>query len=56
MLRLNKKIEYGVLALLYLSNKEEKAASVREMAATCGISETLLSKIMQSMKNEGIVI
>lgn len=56
MLRLNKKIEYGVIALLYLSNKEDRAASVREMASQCGISETLLSKIMQSMKNRGFVV
>lgn len=55
MLRVNKKIEYGVIALLYLANKSDQVASVREMSETCGISETLLSKIMQSMKNDGIV-
>lgn len=55
MLRLNKKIEYGVLALLYLYGKEDRTASVREMASECRISETLLSKIMQSMKTAGIV-
>lgn len=56
MLRMNKKIEYGVIALLYLDGKEDKVASVREMSAACGIPETLLSKIMQSMKNEGLVL
>lgn len=56
MLRLNKKIEYGVIALLYLHDKEDQVASVREMAAQCGIPETLLSKIMQTMKNQGFVI
>lgn len=55
MLRVNKKIEYGVIALLYLAGQTDKTASVREMAATCHVPETLLSKIMQSMKNEGFV-
>lgn len=55
MLRVNKKIEYGVIALLYLAQQDEQTASVREMAATCKIPETLLSKIMQTMKSKGLV-
>lgn len=55
MLRLNKKTEYGIIALLYLDNQADKVASVREMAESCQIPETLLSKIMQSMKNKGYV-
>lgn len=55
MLRVNKKIEYGIIALLYLAQQEEQTASVREMAKTCGIPETLLSKIMQTMKSKGFV-
>lgn len=55
MLRVNKKIEYAILALLYLNNKEDKVASVREIAATSKTPETLLSKVMQSMKNAGMV-
>ncbi len=55
MLRVNKKIEYGIIALHYLAQQEEQTASVREIAATCKIPETLLSKIMQTMKSKGIV-
>jgi len=55
MIKINKKVEYGVLALLYLEKKEDKAASVREMASNCGVPEALLSKIMQSIKNVGYV-
>ncbi len=55
MLRVNKKIEYGIIALLYLAAKEDKTASVREMSATAKVPETLLSKIMQSLKNVGMV-
>lgn len=55
MLRVNKKIEYGVIALLHLSAQPGRVASVREIASACAIPETLLSKIMQSMKAVGIV-
>lgn len=55
MIKVNKKIEYGVLALLYLDSKEEKAASVREISSSCGVPEALLSKIMQSIKSVGYV-
>jgi Rrf2 family protein len=55
MIRVNKKIEYGILALLYLDGKEDKSASVREMAANCGVPEALLSKIMQTIKSVGYV-
>lgn len=56
MLRVNKKIEYGVIALLYLDSKADRVASVREIANSSGIPETLLSKIMQRMKAVGMVI
>ena len=36
MLRVNKKMEYGIIALLYLDTKEDKVASVREIATECG--------------------
>ena len=55
MLRVNKKIEYAVLALLYLASHPEKVASVREIARECKVPETLLSKIMQAMKGCGFV-
>lgn len=55
MLRMNKKMEYGILALLHLASEPEKTASVREIASSCNIPETLLSKIMQTMKTVGFV-
>ena len=55
MLRVSKKVEYGVIALLHLASQPELTASVREIASTCNIPEPLLSKIMQSMKNTGFV-
>jgi Rrf2 family protein len=55
MFRVNKKLEYGIIALLYLAAETDQRASVREIASTCNIPETLLSKIMQTMKNGGFV-
>lgn len=55
MLRMNKKIEYGVIALLHLAAEPNRISSVREISQQCNIPETLLSKIMQSLKNVGMV-
>ncbi len=48
-------MEYGIIALLHLSQEPQKVASVREISATCHIPEALLSKVMQMMKNAGMV-
>jgi len=55
MLRINKKVEYGVMALLHLGTLPESVASVREISELSGISETLLSKVMQRLKAAGFV-
>lgn len=56
MFRVNKKLEYGVLALLYLATKARSVASVREISADCRVPVALLSKVMQLMKNAGFVV
>lgn len=55
MLRINKKLEYGIIALLYLADKADRTASVREIAAQSGVPEALLSKVMQSLKANSFV-
>lgn len=55
MFRVNKKLEYGVIALLYLSRRNEAVASAREISKDCGIPLALLSKVLQAMKNAGLV-
>lgn len=55
MLRMNKKMEYGMMALLYLDTKSDKTASVREIAELHSIPEQLLSKVMQSLKTNQMV-
>lgn len=55
MFRVNKKIEYGIHALLHLANKTDQTACVREISSESFIPEALLGKIMQSLKNAGLV-
>ena len=55
MLRVNKKVEYGVIALLHLAKQPERVDSVKGISSACQIPETLLSKIMQRMKSVGMV-
>ncbi|MBI1860887.1 MAG: Rrf2 family transcriptional regulator [Deltaproteobacteria bacterium] len=59
MFRVNKRLEYGVIALFYLASESRdaafKVASVRKISKDCRIPITLLSKVMQLLKNAGIV-
>lgn len=56
MIKLNRKTEYGLLALRYLSKRDEgHVASVSDIATCYQMSNELLSKVMQRLKNEGLV-
>ncbi len=55
MLKINKKLQYGLDALLFLSASEGQAVSTREMAEQCQVPEAMLSKILQSLKARGLV-
>ncbi len=55
MLKINKKLQYGLEALLFLSASGSKAVSTREMAEKCQVPEAMLSKILQSLKARGLV-
>ncbi len=55
MLKINKKLQYGLEALLFLSACGTKAVSTRQMAEKCQVPEAMLSKILQSLKARGLV-
>ncbi len=58
MLRFNKKTEYALLAVQYMSlhdQNEENPANTRDMAAAYHIPYPLLAKVMQQMANHGLV-
>jgi Rrf2 family protein len=54
MLRLSKKVEYGLMALQFLA-KKGSVSTVREISDEFGISYDLLAKIMQDLKRDGMV-
>lgn len=54
MLRLSKRVEYGLVALQHLARRGG-VSTVREMSDDNGISYDLLAKIMQDLKRDGMI-
>jgi Rrf2 family protein len=54
MLKLSKRVEYGLMALQYLA-KSGSVATTREISAAGNIPYELLAKVMQSLKHDGII-
>lgn len=57
MLKLSKKVDYGLMALMHLSQHQERASwSAREIAESYDIPMELMAKILQKMAQNGFVI
>ncbi len=60
MLRLSKKVDYALIALMHLAHQDPAADgsawSAREIAKGCGLPPDLLAKILQRLAREGIVV
>ena len=59
MLKLSKKVDYALIALMHLAHQdsgEPGAWSAREIAKGCGLPPDLLAKILQKLAREGIVV
>ncbi|HZK76986.1 MAG TPA: Rrf2 family transcriptional regulator [Candidatus Kapabacteria bacterium] len=54
MLRLSKRVEYGLIALQQLARRGT-VLTAREIADESGISYDLLAKIMQDLKRDGMI-
>lgn len=54
MLRLNKKVEYGLMALLYLD--ENGQSSARDIASASRIPLAILGKVLQALTRAGLVL
>jgi|ERR1017187_3851257 Rrf2 family protein len=54
MLRLSKRVEYGLVALQHLARRST-VSTVREIADANQISYDLLAKIMQDLKRDGMI-
>lgn len=55
MLKLSKKVEYGILALQYIANNPEQKASAREMSDVLNIPFEFLSKTLQQLMRKGLI-
>ena len=57
MLRLSKKVDYALIALMHLAQQGEASSwSAREIAAGNGLPPDLLAKILQKLAREGLVV
>jgi Rrf2 family protein len=59
MLRLSKKVDYALIALMHLAHQspgQGEAWSAREIAKGCGLPPDLLAKILQKLARAGIVV
>jgi len=55
MLKLSKKVEYGILALQYLADREGKLITAKEVAEDLNISFEFLSKTLQTLMKKGLI-
>lgn len=55
MLRLSKKVEYGLLALQYMASKADTVVSAKEIAEQFDISFEFLAKTIQRLSKSGFI-
>ena len=57
MLKLSKKVDYGLMSLMHLAQHQERASwSAREIAENYDIPLELLSKILQRLVQKGLLV
>ncbi len=55
MLKLSKKVEYGILATQYIATKNGETVSAKEIAERMELSFDFLSKTLQALMKNGII-
>ena len=55
MLKLSKKVEYGILATQYIAMKNGETSSAKEIAEKLDLSFDFLSKTLQALMKNGII-
>lgn len=56
MLKLSKKVEYALMALLHMDGRRAAdLATAREVADSCGAPLELLGKVLQTLAREGLI-
>ena len=56
MLKLSKKVDYALIALMHLAQQCEGSTSARELAEGYGRPHDLLAKVLQKLAREGLVV
>ncbi|MCG8341509.1 MAG: Rrf2 family transcriptional regulator [Chlorobiales bacterium] len=57
MLKVSRKFEYGLHAVVYLARKEpDTIVTVKEMSAEIGFSQEFMAKAMQNLKRAGLAV
>lgn len=56
MIRISKKVEYALMALKFITHSDHKLVTAREISDNKNIPYDLLSKILQKLKNEDILL
>ena len=56
MLKLSKKVDYALIALMHLAQQDEGASSAREVATIYGMPQDLLAKVLQKLTRSGLVV
>ncbi len=56
MLKINKKVEYALMAIKYMTTNKEELTSAREICDLFNIPFDTMAKVMQSMNNEQILL
>lgn len=56
MFRLSKKVEYGILSMQYLADREGMTVPAKEIAANLSLSFEFLSKTMQILMKKNLIV
>ncbi|ARM31279.1 Rrf2 family transcriptional regulator [Prosthecochloris sp. HL-130-GSB] len=57
MLKVSRKFEYGLHAIVYLAGKSETdVVTVKEMASDIGFSQEFMAKALQNLKRAGLAV
>ena len=57
MLKLSKKVEYGLIAMRHIASiNDGKFATAKEIAGAYHISQELLAKVLQKLAKQGLVV
>lgn len=56
MLRLSKKVEYGILSLQFLAENADKKSTAKEISEQLDLSFDFLSKTLQVLMKKGLIV